>query len=139
MSKKYESTFRFQGLNDRDIFIENYFNSYSSGFSETSKIYIDGMYRGEAKCCYINRSWQQFSYQCSAAKVVREIIDGQTKRARAEFLEENGAKRWSKRFSDSDLEAYIVNFWPELVDLRYVLRCINEGHLAVNYSWEARA
>ena len=140
MAKKYDSTFRFLGLMNREITIDNYFNSYSSGFSETSKIYIDGIFRGEAKCSYSNRSWQMFSYQSSAMKIVRELIDEQTKRARAEFLEKNGAKRWSAKFAESDLEAYIVCYWSELVDLRYVLDSLNQGiRFGVNYHWEKRA
>lgn len=73
MSKEFRNSFTAT-VQGSEVRIDNYFNSYNSGFSHTSKLYIDGLPINSAVVGYINRTWECYSYQTSAIRAVENAI-----------------------------------------------------------------
>lgn len=93
--KKFSCSFQAT-INGHQVRIDNYFNSYSSGFSHTSKLFIDGMEYSRAVCGYINRSWESCHYQSSSIKAVNVAIDNYLEVAKNCFKHENNIARMTK-------------------------------------------
>lgn len=93
--KKFSCSFQAT-INGRQVRIDNYFNSYNSGFSHTSKFFIDGSEYSAAVCGYINRSWESYHYQSSSIKAVNIAIDNYLDVAKNCFKHENNIKRMTK-------------------------------------------
>ena len=73
MSKQFRNSFTAT-IQGSEVRIDNYFNSYSYGFSHTSKLYIDCLPINSAVVGYIDRTWECYSYQTSATRAVENAI-----------------------------------------------------------------
>jgi hypothetical protein len=60
--------------------IKNTYKSNRSGFSHTSELYDNGNLIATAKCQYINRTWEAYSFQSSSKAVVQVAIDNEIKK-----------------------------------------------------------
>lgn len=55
--------------------IKNEYKSARSGFTHVSKLYRNNALVCEAKCHYINRTWESYPFQSSMKKVVSMAIE----------------------------------------------------------------
>ena len=92
MSKQFRNSFTAT-VQGSEVRIDNYFNSYSYGFSHTSKLYIDGLRISEAVIGYINRTWECYRYQTVMCGAMRQLEDDRRKYLENKFKEEKGYGR----------------------------------------------
>jgi hypothetical protein len=81
---------------------KNEYNSSRSGFSHTSRLYHEsGNLLAEAKCNYINRTWEVYPFQSSMRQAVAKAIENEIKTQQAQM----GIKRLTKE-KRAEIEAY---------------------------------
>ena len=115
MSKKIRKSFVFEA-NGHQVRIDNYFNSYRTGFSHTSKLFVDGYYKNECVCGYINRTWECYDYQSSARGAIANSISEISARLKEHYKAVNGIQRMTKTHAEKF--AHIVNTNENIVTLR---------------------
>lgn len=79
----------------------NEFRNTRNGFCHISKLYIDSKLVSEAKCSYLNRTWESYPFQSVMRKVVNQTIEN-------EILAEK-TKRGIKRLTQNLREDIISN------------------------------
>ena len=81
---------------------KNEYKSSRSGFSHTSRLYHEsGNLLAEAKCNYINRTWEVYPFQSSMRQAVAKAIENEIKTQQAHM----GIKRLTKE-KRAEIEAY---------------------------------
>jgi len=81
---------------------KNEYKSSRSGFSHTSRLYHEsGNLLSEAKCNYINRTWEVYPFQSSMRQAVAKAIENEIKTQQAQM----GIKRLTKE-KRAEIEAY---------------------------------
>jgi len=81
---------------------KNEYKSSRSGFSHTSRLYHEsGNLLAEAKCNYINRTWEVYPFQSSMRQAVAKAIENEIKTQQAQM----GIKRLTKE-KRAEIEAY---------------------------------
>jgi hypothetical protein len=81
---------------------KNEYKSSRSGFSHTSRLYHEsGNLLAEAKCKYINRTWEVYPFQSSMRQAVAKAIENEIKTQQAQA----GIKRLTKE-KRAEIEAY---------------------------------
>lgn len=119
MAKKFRNSFT-KTINGKDVRIDNYFNSYSTGFSHTSRLYIDGLEISSGVVGYINRTWENYNYQTSAIYAVNRAMDARRATLKYYYKLKNNIVRMTKTHNEK--------FAEELK---------NDKHLALLYKIEA--
>lgn len=81
---------------------KNEYKSSRSGFSHTSRLYHEsGNLLAEAKCNYLNRTWESYPFQSSMKQAVAKAIENEIKTQQAQM----GIKRLTKE-KRAEIEAY---------------------------------
>jgi hypothetical protein len=81
---------------------ENEYKNTRSGFSHTSKLYHEsGNLLAEAKCNYLNRTWESYPFQSSMKMAIAKAIDNEIN----EQKRQRGIKRLTKQ-KLIEIEAY---------------------------------
>jgi len=81
---------------------KNEYKSTRSGFSHTSRLYHEsGKLLAEAKCNYLNRTWEVYPFQSSMKQAVANAIENEIKTQQAQM----GIKRLTKE-KRAEIEAY---------------------------------
>ncbi len=81
---------------------KNEYKSSRSGFSHISKLYHEsGNLLAEAKCNYINRTWEVYPFQSSMRQAVAKAIENEIKQQKYQM----GIKRLTKE-KLAEIEAY---------------------------------
>jgi hypothetical protein len=81
---------------------KNEYKSNRNGFSHTSRLYHEsGNLLAEAKCNYINRTWEVYPFQSSMKRAVAKAIENEIKIQKAQA----GIKRLTKE-KLTEIEAY---------------------------------
>ena len=81
---------------------KNEYKSTRNGFSHTSRLYHEnGNFIIEAKCNYLNRTWESYSFQSSMKMAVSKAIDNEIKTIKNQM----GIKRLTKE-KQAEIEAY---------------------------------
>ena len=79
----------------------NTYKSSRNGFSHTSRLYNDDKLISEAKCNYINRTWEVYPFQSSMRQAVAKAIDNEINSQKYQM----GIKRLTKE-KQAEIEAY---------------------------------
>lgn len=81
---------------------KNEYKSSRSGFSHTSRLYHEsGNLLAEAKCNYLNRTWEVYPFQSSMRQAVAKAIENEIKSQKYQM----GIKRLTKE-KRAEIEAY---------------------------------
>jgi len=56
---------------------KNEYKNKRNGFCHISELYVDGSLIAEAKCSYLNRTWERYTFQSVMQKVVKQAIDNE--------------------------------------------------------------
>ena len=79
-------------IDGKEILFLNAYRGTPSGFMHETELYIDGWNAAAARCHYINRTWERYSYQSVMLEAVHTLQEKETARERAYFLQVNGYK-----------------------------------------------
>ena len=79
-------------IEEKEIIFINTWRGTGSGFAHETELYIDGWKAAEARCLYINRTWERYSYQSVMLEAVHQLQEEETAREKARFLQVNGYK-----------------------------------------------
>ena len=71
---------------------KNEYKNSRSGFSHTSRLYNEDKLISEAKCNYLNRTWESYTFQSSMRQAVAKAIDNEIKTIK----QQSGIKRLTK-------------------------------------------
>lgn len=91
------------------IEFKNEYKSTRSGFQHISKLYLNNELLTVAKCNYINRTWEVYSFQSSMKKAVSQAIESE--------ISQEKIKRGIKRLT-KELKENIVNTSTTIQQLR---------------------
>ena len=94
-----------------------------SGFVHKTTLYKDGVYVGENKCQYYNRTWEQYTYQSVMKGLIYNLQCSIKESYRNSWKEKNGIKRLKKaRECEMLLDLENENsYYMELKELYYML------------------
>lgn len=101
------STLNFNIGYIRIVHLGDKYNSHRNGFTHTSRyslswdtelttFTIDGV----AKVGYINRTWENYTYQTSRLGAIQNLIDKRIAQLKVEFLRIKGKQRMSKKLKE---------------------------------------
>lgn len=79
-------------IDGKEIVFINTWRGTRSGFMHETELHIDGWRAAAARCYYINRTWERFSYQSVMLEAVHKLQAEETAREKAHFLRLNGYK-----------------------------------------------
>ena len=79
----------------------NKYTSSRSGFSHTSRLYNEDKLISEAKCNYLNRTWESYPFQSSMRQAVAKAIDNEINNEK----QLRGIKRLTKE-KQAEIEVY---------------------------------
>ena len=79
-------------IEGKEIIFNNSWRGTRSGFKHETELYIDGWQAAEARCYYINRTWERYSYQSVMLEAVHKLQEEEEAREKAYFLQVNGFK-----------------------------------------------
>ena len=60
-------------IEGKEIIFINTWRGTGSGFVHETELYIDGWQATEARCYYINRTWERYSYQSVMLEAVHKL------------------------------------------------------------------
>ena len=95
-------------IEGKEIMFINTWRGTGSGFLHETELYIDGWQAAAARCSYINRTWERYSYQSVMLEAVHQLQEEETAREQAYFLQVNGYKNMMKHRKAAFLE-YLAN------------------------------
>ena len=79
-------------IDGKEIIFINTWKGTGSGFMHETELYIDGWQAAAARCHYINRTWERYTYQSVMLEAVHKLQEEETAREKAYFLRINGYK-----------------------------------------------
>ena len=95
-------------IEGQEVTFINTWKGTRSGFQHETELYIDGRHASAARCYYINRTWERYSYQSVMLEAVHKLQEEETARERAYFLQVNGYKNMMEHRKAAFLE-YLAN------------------------------
>ena len=94
-------------IDGKEIMFLNNFRGTGSGFMHETELYIDGWRAAAARCYYINRTWERYSYQSVMLEAVHKLQEEETDREKRRFRQQHGIKNIMQRHKPA-LEEYLA-------------------------------
>lgn len=79
-------------IEGREIIFINNCRSCPSGFMHETELFIDGWQAAGARCYYINRTWERYTYQSVMLEAVHKLQEAETEREKCRFRQLHGIK-----------------------------------------------
>lgn len=95
-------------IDGQEITFLNSWRGTGSGFMHETELYINDWQASTARCYYINRTWERYSYQSVMLEAVHQLQEKETEREKAYFLQANGYKNMMKHRKAAFME-YLAN------------------------------
>lgn len=95
-------------IDGKEIVFLNNWRGTASGFMHETELYINGWQASDARCFYINRTWERYTYQTVMLEAVQKLIEKETKREKSAFLNGIGYKNLMDRHKPAFAE-YLKN------------------------------
>jgi len=89
------------------IFLNNY-RSSPSGFMHETELFIDGWQAADARCYYINRTWERYTFQSVMLEAVHKLQEKETEREKSRFRQQHSIKNIMGRHKPA-LDAQLEN------------------------------
>ena len=84
-------------IDGKEIIFINTWRGTGSGFLHETELYIDGWAATAAKCHYINRTWERYSYQSVMLEAVHNLQQQEEEREKRRFRQQHGIKNIMER------------------------------------------
>ena len=133
MTKEFNRSFHFD-VNGHSFRIQNFYDDNRSGFNHTSVAYMDNLNIGEARCHYINRTWERYGYQSSAISAICAAIVKQKETTKRIYKLNHHIERMTKTHSEN-LEA-LYGMDTYLTALNQACDYLRENQPKTVYAWE---
>ena len=88
-------------IEGQEVTFINTWKGTRSGFQHETELYIDGRHASAARCYYINRTWERYSYQSVMLQAVHKLQEEETEREKRRFREIHGIKNIMARHKDA--------------------------------------
>lgn len=95
-------------IDGKEIIFINNCRSCPSGFVHETDLFIDGWQAADARCYYINRTWERYAYQSVMLEAVHKLQEWEMEREKCRFRQQNGIKNIMERHK-SALEDQLKN------------------------------
>ena len=89
------------------MFINSCSTSYS-GFTHETQLFIDSWPEAEARCHYINRTWERYSYQSVMLEAVHKLQEKRIAELKQDFKCQIGCRNIMERHMQA-FEAFLKN------------------------------
>ena len=96
-------------IDGKEIIFINTWRGTGSGFLHETELYIDGWQAGAARCHYINRTWERYSYQSVMLEAVHNLQQQETDREKRRFKQQHGIKNIMERHKPAFAEYLAAN------------------------------
>ena len=96
-------------IDGKEIMFMNNWRGTGSGFMHETELYINGWQAVAARCHYINRTWERYSYQSVMLEAVHKLQQEETDREKAYFLQVNGYKNMMEHRKAAFMEYLATN------------------------------
>jgi hypothetical protein len=77
-------------IDGKEILFLNTFRDSSSGFIHEAELYINEWPAAAARCHYINRTWERYTYQSVMLEAVHKLQEEETEREKRAFKHLHG-------------------------------------------------
>ena len=96
-------------IDGKEILFMNAWRGTRSGFMHETELYIDGWHAGAARCYYINRTWERYSFQSVMLEAVHKLKEEETAREKRNFKDAAGIKNLMERHKPAFMEYLAKN------------------------------
>ena len=96
-------------IEGKEIIFINTWRGTGSGFLHETELYIDGWAATAAKCHYINRTWERYSYQSVMLEAVHILQQQEEEREKRRFRQQHGIKNIMERHKPALAESLANN------------------------------
>ena len=105
-------------IEGQEVTFINTWKGTRSGFQHETELYIDGRYVSAARCYYINRTWERYSYQSVMLQAVHKLQETEIEREKQLFRNLMGIKnimpRHKELFAAHLATSRILSFYKKI-------------------------
>ena len=105
-------------IEGKEIVFINTWRGTRSGFMHETELYINGWAATAAKCHYINRTWERYSYQSVMLQAVHNLQEAEIEREKQLFRNLMGIKnimpRHKELFAAHLATSRIISFYKKI-------------------------
>ena len=105
-------------IDGKEIIFINTWRGTGSGFLHETELYIDGWQAAAARCHYINRTWERYSYQSVMLQAVHKLTEAEIEREKQLFRNLMGIKnimpRHKELFAAHLATSRILSFYKKI-------------------------
>ena len=87
-------------IEGQEVTFINTWKGTRSGFQHETELYIDGRQVSAARCYYINRTWERYSYQSVMLQAVHKLQEAEIEREKQLFRNLMGIKNIMSRHKE---------------------------------------
>ena len=95
--------YRFS-IEGNNVEFSNSWRGTRSGFMHETELYINSCHVMAARCYYINRTWERYSYQSVMLEAVHKLQEEETEREKRRFKQIHGMKNLMERHKPAFME-----------------------------------
>ena len=95
-------------IEGQEVIFINTWKGTRSGFQHETELYIDGRHVSAARCYYINRTWERYSYQSVMLQAVHNLQEEETNREKNRFRQQHNIKNIMQRHKPA-LDEHLEN------------------------------
>ena len=96
-------------IDGKEIMFMNNYRGTGSGFMHETELYINGWQAAAARCHYINRTWERYTYQSVMLAALHKLQEEETEREKRNFLQANGYKNMMEHRKAAFMEYLAAN------------------------------
>ena len=105
-------------IEGQEVTFINTWKGTRSGFQHETELYIDGRHVSAARCYYINRTWERYSFQSVLLEAVHKLQEAEIEREKQLFRNLMGIKnimpRHKTAFSEHLKESKNLSFYKQI-------------------------
>ena len=79
-------------IEGKEIMFLNNWRGTGSGFLHETELYINSWQASAARCYYINRTWERYTYQSVMLQALHKLQEEETDREKNRFRQQHGIK-----------------------------------------------
>lgn len=107
-------------INGNEYTFVNHSRGNRSGFVHETELYKNGVQWGAYRIQYYNRTWECYQFQSVMRGAIRNVIDEEFERFKANWKSVNNVKRLTKAKNDAMMQDFADNkpaYYAELQEL----------------------
>lgn len=96
-----------------------------NGFKHECELFVNGNWKANATCYYLNRTWEKYTYQSVMYSAVSKLVHEREERLNYAFKVENGYERMTKKRNEEFSKVLAAD--EKMIEFKKINDKIKEG------------